>query len=111
MGAFDMINLMKNAKKMQEMMQQQQAELAQMEISGEAGAGAVRIVMNGKYQVRSVTIDPEFTKESVEVLQDLIAAAINNATSQVEKRTQEKMMGMGKLLGGGDLGGLGDLLK
>ncbi|HYF97413.1 MAG TPA: YbaB/EbfC family nucleoid-associated protein [Coxiellaceae bacterium] len=106
MGAFDMINLMKNAKKMQEMMQQQQAELANTEVTGESGAGAVQLTMDGKFRARSLKIDPEYLSDP-SVLEDLIIAAINNATSQVEKLTQEKMMSAGKLLGGD----LGDLLK
>lgn len=101
--------LMKNAKKMQDMMKQQQEELTRTEVSGEAGAGAVKIRMNGKYQVLEVTIDPEFMKESAEVVGDLIAAAFNNASGKIESLVQEKMMSAGKMLGG--MGSLGDFLK
>ncbi len=110
MGAFDMMNLMKNAKKMQEMMEQQQAELAKVEVIGESGAGAVTLKMNAQFQALSLEIDPAFAEESPEILHDLILAAINHATRQIQTLTREKMMDAGKLLGG-NLGGLGDLLK
>ncbi len=107
MSNFDIGSLMKNAKKMQEIIQQQQAELETIEVTGNAGAGSVEITMSCKYRAKRIKIDPEMLKESPEILEDLLTAAINNAVSKIEKITQEKMMGASKLLGGG---GLGDLL-
>ncbi len=84
-------NLMKQAQKMQEDMQKAQAELAQMEVTGEAGGGLVRIVTNGRHEVKRVTLDDSLLQEDRDMLEDLIAAAINDAVHKVEKTTQEKM--------------------
>ncbi len=106
MGPLDMMNLMKNAKKIQENMQEEQAKFAERIFIGEAGAGAVRVEIDGKYRARELMIEPEYAKESLEVLQDLIVAAINNATSQIAKAQEENAS---KLLGNSGLGGLGGL--
>ncbi len=84
-------NLMKQAQKMQADMQKAQEEIAKAEVNGESGAGLVKIVMNGRHDVRSVAIDQSLMEEDKEILEDLIAAAINDAVRKVESTTQEKM--------------------
>ncbi|WP_428033707.1 YbaB/EbfC family nucleoid-associated protein [Amphritea sp.] len=84
-------NLMKQAQKMQAEMQKAQEEIAKAEVNGESGAGLVKIVMNGRHDVRSVAIDDSLMQEDKEILEDLIAAAINDAVRKVESTTQEKM--------------------
>ena len=86
--------LMKQAQKMQEDMQKAQEELANMEVTGQAAAGMVSVVMTGRHDVRRVTIDPSLMEEDKEMLEDLLAAAVNDAVRQVERETQEKMSGM-----------------
>lgn len=99
-GKFNIGSLMKNAKKVQEMMEQAQEELAKIEVSGEAGAGLVKVVVTAQHQVVSVNIADEALTESKEVLEDLLKAAFNDANQKALKITQEKMMGAGNLLGG-----------
>jgi DNA-binding YbaB/EbfC family protein len=84
-------DIMKQAQLMQEKMQKAQLELAKKEVTGESGAGLVRIVMNGRHDVRSVTVDPSLLKEEKEILEDLIAAAINDAVRKVEANNQGTM--------------------
>lgn len=86
-------NIMKQAQAMQENMQKAQAELANIEVVGEAGGGMVKLVMNCRHDVKRVTIDPELMGdvEDKEVLEDLVAAAMNDAVRKVEKTSQEKM--------------------
>lgn len=84
-------NLMKQAQKMQEKMQQVQEELANAEVTGEAGAGMVKVVMNGRHNIKSVNIDPSVLEEDKELLEDLLAAAVNDAVRKVEESSQEKM--------------------
>ena len=88
-------DLMKQAQQMQEGMQQNmrkmQEDLQRMEIVGESGAGMVKITMNGKYEARGVSIDPTLLSEDREILEDLIAAAINDAARRVETLSAEKM--------------------
>ncbi|MFT5176493.1 MAG: DNA-binding YbaB/EbfC family protein, partial [Gammaproteobacteria bacterium] len=83
------------AQQMQEQMQQQlkqaQEELATLEVTGEAGAGMVQIVMNGRHDVRKVHIDPAVVGDDLEMLEDLIAAAVNDAVHRVETQSQSKM--------------------
>ena len=83
--------LMQQAQEMQGKVQQAQEELAKMEITGEAGAGLVKVVMTGKHEVRSVSIDPSMFEEDRDMLEDLIAAACNDAVQRVNRTTQEKM--------------------
>ena len=80
-------NLMKQAQAMQENMQKAQAELADLEVTGEAGGGMVSLVMTCRHDVKSVNIDPELLGdvEDKEVLEDLIAAAVNDAVRKAEK--------------------------
>ncbi|NIP72952.1 MAG: YbaB/EbfC family nucleoid-associated protein [Gammaproteobacteria bacterium] len=84
-------NLMKQAQKMQEDMQKAQEELANMEITGQSGGGLVSVVMNGRHQVKRVSIDDSLLEEDRDMLEDMIAAAINDAVQKVERTSQEKM--------------------
>jgi hypothetical protein len=87
-------NLMRQAQQMQQNLQRAQAELAALEVSGEAGGGMVKVLMNGKHEVRRVSIDPSIAGEDRELLEDLVTAAINDAVRKVESTTQEKFAGM-----------------
>jgi len=84
-------NMMKQAQKMQEKMQQMQEEVANLEVKGEAGAGMVSVVMTGRHDVKSVSIDDSVMKEDKDLLEDLLAAAVNDAVRKVEATSQEKM--------------------
>lgn len=86
--------LMKQAQKMQENMQKAQEELANMEVTGQAGGGMVSVVMTGRHDVRRVSIDQSLMAEDKEMMEDLLAAAVNDAVRQVERETQERMSGM-----------------
>ena len=87
-------DLMKQAQQMQERMQALQAELAQLEVTGEAGAGMVRVTLNGRHEARRVMIDPSVANEDLAVLEDLMAAAINDAVHRVERAHQDKVAGL-----------------
>ncbi len=87
-------DLMKQAQEMQQNMQRAQEEIARLEVEGQAGAGMVTVVMNGRHDVRKVTIDPGLLTEDKEMLEDLLAAAVNDAVRKVERTTQEKMAGL-----------------
>ena len=84
-------NLMKQAQQMQDNMQKLQAKIAEMEVEGESGAGLVKVVMSGKHDVKRVTIDPSLLADDKDMLEDLVAAAVNDAVRKVESLTQEKM--------------------
>ncbi len=84
-------NLMKQAQAMQANMQKAQAEIATIEVIGESGGGMVKITMTGKHEVKRVQIEPSVIGEDKEMLEDLIAAATNDAVHKVEARVQEKM--------------------
>ncbi len=83
--------LMRQAQAMQANMQKVQEEIAGMEVVGEAGGGMVKVTMTGKHEVRGVAIEPTVIAEDREMLEDLVAAAINDAVHKVEARVQEKM--------------------
>jgi DNA-binding YbaB/EbfC family protein len=83
--------LMQQAQKMQENMKRLQDELAQIEVEGQSGAGLVKIVMTCKNQVRRVSIDPSLIGEDRDMLEDLVAAAFNDAVRRAEEATQQKM--------------------
>ncbi len=87
-------NLMKQAQKMQADMQRAQEELANMEVTGQAGGGMVKVVMTGRHDLKRVSIDDSLMGDDKEMLEDLIAAAVNDAVRQLEKVTQEKMGGL-----------------
>lgn len=85
---------MRQAQDMQERMQKMQAEVANMQVSGEAGAGMVRVTLNGKYAASKVEIDAAAMSEDHEFLEDLVAAAINDAVHKVQAAVEEKTAGM-----------------
>jgi DNA-binding YbaB/EbfC family protein len=84
-------NLMQQAQKMQEDVKKAQEELANLQVIGESGGGLVTIVMTGKREARKVTIDPSLLGEDKDMLEDLVAAAINDAVNKVAKVKKEKM--------------------
>ena len=84
-------NLMQQAQKMQEDLKKAQEELAQMQVLGESGGGLVTIVMTGKREARKVTIDDSLLGDDKDMLEDLVAAAINDAVNKVGKMKKEKM--------------------
>ena len=84
-------NLMKQAQQMQADLQKAQAELANLEVTGESGGGMVSVTMTGRHDVRRVAIDDTLIGEDKEMLEDLIAAAINDAVHRVEAASQEHM--------------------
>jgi nucleoid-associated protein EbfC len=83
--------LMKQAQQMQENMKKVQEQLASTEVEGQSGAGLVKIVMTCKHDVKRVTIDESLLKDDKDMLEDLIAAAMNDAVRRVETTVQEKM--------------------
>ena len=83
-------NLMRQAQQMQENMQKAQAELSTIEVIGESGAGMVKVVLNGRHEAKKVTIEPKLLSEDLEMLEDLVAAAINDAARKIEERSKEK---------------------
>ncbi|MEY4210635.1 MAG: hypothetical protein RLZ92_1016 [Pseudomonadota bacterium] len=84
-------SIMQQAQKMQENFKQAQEELAAMEVQGESGGGLVTIIMNGKREARKVSIDPSLVGDDKDMLEDLVAAAINDAVHKVNKVKKEKM--------------------
>ena len=86
--------LMQQAQKMQAEMQKAQEALANVELTGEAGAGLVSVVMTGRHDVKRVSIDDSVFKEDKEVLEDLLAAAVNDAVRKVEAHNREAMAGL-----------------
>lgn len=84
-------DLMKQAQAMQEKMQSMQEEIASREVEGQAGAGLVKVVMTGRHDVRSVTIDPVVMTEDKEVLEDLLAAAVNDAVRRIDELNKSSM--------------------
>lgn len=91
---FDINNLMQQAQAMQEKMQKMQQEAANAEVTGEAGAGLVKVTMNGRHDVKAVEIDAALMSEDKELLEDLLAAAVNDAVRRVEKEQQANMQNM-----------------
>ncbi len=91
--------LMKQAQQMQENMKRLQEQLAAVEVEGQSGAGMVKVVMTCRYDVKRVTIDDSLLKDDKDMLEDLVAAAVNDAVRRVETTTQEKMSGMTAGLG------------
>ena len=81
--------LMQQAQKMQENMKRLQDELAQIEVEGQAGAGMVKVTMTCKYQVRRVAIDPSLVGDDKDMLEDLVAAAVNDAVRRAEETSQK----------------------
>jgi DNA-binding YbaB/EbfC family protein len=86
--------LMKQAQMMQENMRRMQEQLASMEVEGQSGSGMIKVVMTCKHEVRRVSVDPSLASDDREMLEDLIAAAFNDAARRVEATVAEKMSGM-----------------
>lgn len=91
---FNMGDMMKQVQDMQGKMQQMQEELANIEVQGQSGAGLVTITMTGRNDVRQVNIDPGLLAEEKAMLEDLLAAAVNDAVRRVEDAKSEKMKGL-----------------
>jgi len=90
-------NIMKQAQQMQEKMAKAQEELAQMEVVGEAGAGMVKVTMTGSHSVHKVELDDSLMEDDKDMIEDLLAAAVNDAVRRVDAQNKEKM---GELTGG-----------
>jgi len=86
--------LMKQAQQMQDNLKRAQEELAHIEVEGQAGAGMVKVTMTCRHDVKRVSIDPSLLGEDRDMLEDLVAAAVNDAVRRVETTTQEKMSGL-----------------
>jgi DNA-binding YbaB/EbfC family protein len=93
-------NLMKQAQQLQANVQKAQAEIAAMEITGESGGGMVKVTINGRHEARRVQIDPSVPLDDREMIEDLVAAAFNDAVHRLEGASQERMAG---LMGGMNL--------
>jgi len=87
-------NLMRQAQQMQENMQKAQAELAGIEVTGESGAGMVKVTLNGHHEAKKVSIEPKLLGEDKDMLEDLLTAAFNDAVRKIAARTQEKYSGL-----------------
>ena len=87
-------DMMKQAQEMQGKMQKMQEELQNTEVKGESGAGMVEVLMTGRHDVRKVTIDPSLLTEDKEILEDLLAAAVNDAVRKIESKNSEMMGGL-----------------
>ncbi len=87
-------DLMKQAQAMQANMQKMQEDLAKAEVKGEAGAGLVSVIMNGRHDVKRVSIDDSLMTEDKEMLEDLLAAAVNDAVRKVEAQSRDQMAKM-----------------
>lgn len=87
-------NLLRQAQQMQENMQKAQAELAEIEVTGESGAGMVKVILNGRHEAKKVVIEPKLLGEDQDMLEDLLTAAFNDAVRKIAARTQEKYSGL-----------------
>lgn len=96
-------NIMKQAQQMQENMKKAQEELANIEVTGSSGGGLVSVTMTCRYDVRKVQIDDSLMEDDKEMIEDLLAAAVNDAVRKVEETSKEKM---GGLMGGLNIPGL-----
>ena len=92
--AGDLGNMLKQAQALQANMQKAQAELAQLEVTGESGGGMVKVTVNGRHEVRRVQIEPAVAGGDRELLEDLVGAAVNDAMRRVEAASQAKMAGL-----------------
>jgi DNA-binding YbaB/EbfC family protein len=84
-------NMMKQAQKMQADMQKAQEEIANMEVEGQSGGGMVKVVMNGRHEVRRVELDDSLMQDDKEMIEDLLAAAVNDAVRRIEAESSERM--------------------
>ncbi len=87
-------NLMKQAQEMQASMQRAQEELASLEVTGESGGGLVKVTMTGRHEVRRISIDDSLVEDDKDMLEDLVAAAVNDAVHKLESTTKERMTGL-----------------
>jgi len=94
MNKGQLAGLMKQAQQMQDNMRKMQEELATVEVEGQSGAGMVKVVMTCRHDVKRVTIEPSLLSDDKEMLEDLVAAAVNDAVRRVEATVQEKMAGI-----------------
>ena len=85
---------MRQAQQMQETMKKAQAELAELEVTGESGAGMVKVTLNGHHEAKKVTIEPKLLAEDKDMLEDLLVAAVNDAVRKIAARSQEKYSGL-----------------
>ena len=95
----NMSELMKQAQKMQEQLQKQQEAAASAEVTGESGAGMVKVVMNGRHDVKSVHLDDALMTEDKEILEDLLAAAVNDAVRKIEDNNKSSLSGLAEGMG------------
>jgi DNA-binding YbaB/EbfC family protein len=105
MSNFD---IMKRAQEMQKKLQDIHEQVALMEITGQSGGGLVKVKLTGRYFAKQVTLDPNVLKEERSVIEDLIAAAINDASDKVEKALREKMSGLAGMQLPAEFGGTGE---
>ena len=87
-------SLMKKAQKMQEDMQKAQEEIANMEVEGQSGGGMVKVLMNGRHELRKVSLDDSLMSDDKEMIEDLLAAAVNDAVRKIEQESSGKMSGL-----------------
>lgn len=87
-------NMMRQAQKMQEDMQKAQEEIANMEVEGQSGGGMVKVLMNGRHELRKVELDASLMSDDKEMIEDLVAAAVNDAVRKIEQQSSEKMGGV-----------------
>ncbi len=87
-------NIMKQAQKMQAEMEKAQAELAEMEVTGQSGGGLVNVIMTGRHEVRRVSIDDSLLADDKDMLEDLVTAAVNDAVHRVDDQSKERMASM-----------------
>jgi len=87
-------NMMKQAQKMQADMQKAQEEIANMEVEGQSGGGMVKVTMNGRHEVRRVELDDSLMEDDKEMIEDLLAAAVNDAVRRIEQQSTDKMSGI-----------------
>lgn len=90
----DLNDLMKQAKAMQEQMQKAQEELAEKEVTGESGAGLVKVTMNGRHDVKNVSLDESLMSEELSLVEDLVAAAVNDAVRKVQENNKSQFADM-----------------
>lgn len=106
----DMMGMMKQAREMQQKMEEAQEQLDHIEAEGVSGGGAVRVTLSGKGEARRVKIDPELmNRDEVEILEDLLIAAFNDGKAKAEEEAQRTMQNAMGGIGGGGMGGLASL--
>lgn len=86
--------IMKRAQEMQKKLQDIQKQVAEMEVTGQSGGGVVKVTMNGQHYAKKIVLDSNLLKEEKSIIEDLIAAAINDTTDKIEKNLREKMGGL-----------------